>query len=93
MFKDRRASYGFGYWCNIAAYIHFMDECKRLLGIGFDYILCVLCTDVYRCVVTDKGRTEKETWMVGFPLIMGILIEWYKDRDRAKYYKKMFEEE
>ena len=26
--------------------------------------------------------------MVGFPLIMGILIEWYKDRDRAKYYKK-----
>ena len=31
--------------------------------------------------------------LVGFPLIMGILIEWYKDRDRAKYYKKMFEEE
>jgi hypothetical protein len=44
-------------------------------------------------VVADEGRTEKETWMVGFPLIMGILIEWYKDRDRAKYYKKMFEEE
>jgi hypothetical protein len=70
-----------------------MDEYQRLLGIGLDYILCVLRTDVYWCVVADEGRTEKETWMVGFPLIMGILIEWYKDRDRAKYYKKMFEEE
>ena len=48
----------------------------------------MLRADVYWCMVADKGRTEKETWMVGFSLIMGILIEWYKDRDRAKYYKK-----
>lgn len=64
LIKDRRINYGYRYrTCNIA-YIHFMDEYKRLLGFWLDNVLCMLCFDVYRCVAGRAGEEEKEPWVL-----------------------------
>ncbi len=64
LIKDRRINYGYRYrTCNIA-YIHFMDEHKRLLGFWADYVLYLLRAYVHRCVARRAVKEEKATWIL-----------------------------